>query len=340
MENGYLKNMPLQTYNNGHTKEETGETANNLRPTAQINDAGVLLIALGHPYYGEMAANLAASIRFTAPTVPIHLIWEGKSLDHLDDAKKRLFTSMAEAPAESFTKNGKKAYFKAKTWMYRFSPFKKTLFLDVDMMWFSKTNMVNFLSQMNGIEFTIQNRDRIDLAPIQAPENYLGENKKKLPFYLWANIAEMKKEYGFEKGFIYGLHSELVYFEKSDKIAELFKTIEEIYNEPKMKPFLFAGDMADELAFAIAMVLHGIEPHRHPFSPVYWWKLAGKNGVPPKIAKLAEKFVAYSVGGNVQPQIMQTTYNIMAKAYARNVGVNRVWTLKNKRSFIHERKVL
>lgn len=304
----------------------------------QKEDAGVLLIALGHPYYGEMAANLAASIRFTDKLVPIHLVWAGNALDHLQKEKLALFTSMQKAPEESYNKNGKRAFFKAKTFMYDFSPYTKTLFLDVDMLWLTKRPVSSFLDELNGVKFTIQNRDLIDLEKVQAPEAY--NDQKKPPFYLWAKVPELKKAYGFEGGKLYGLHSELVYFEKCEATAKLFESIKETYQSPKVEPIVFAGDMADELAFAIAMIQHDVHPHKTPFSPIYWWKLDGKNGVPHRIPDLASKFIAYSVGGNIQPRTMATVYDLMAKVYAKAVGVTRVWTLKNKKQFITERQKL
>lgn len=302
-------------------------------PAVKQNDktSGVLLIAMGHPYYGEMAANLAISIRYGDPTIPIHLVWAGEALAHLSAQKIALFTTLQEAPAESYTKNGKKAYFKAKTWMYNFTPYDRTLFLDVDMLWFGDCNMGGFLQGLQGVEFTIQNRDRIDLSTLEAG---------KKPFYIWADAHEIKQAYGFEAGYLYGLHSEMVYFEKGDKARALFTSARAVYDNPKVTPFVFAGDMADELAFAIAMIQNDIHPHKHPYHPVYWWKLDGRNGTPHKISELAKNYAGYSVGGNVQPQIMVNTYKIMTRAYARAVGVDRIWALKNKRQFITERKKL
>ena len=300
---------------------------------APVNDsAGILLLALGHPYYGEMAANLAASIRYTDAHTPIHLVWCGNALAHLDKSKLALFTTMAEAPAESYTKRGKTAYFKAKTWMHDLSPYQRTLFLDVDMLWLTKINVATFMAELRGVPFTIQNRYFIDLATVDA--------STKPPFYLWADVKELKAAYNFAAGKLYGLHSELVYFEKTPAIAALFASVQSIFENPKCAPRVFAGDMADELAFVLAMLEHDIHPHKTPWSPVYWWKLDGRNGIPHRIQNLAANYVAYSVGGNVQPSVMVNTYNLMSKVFMRNVSPARAWGLKNKKQFIAERQAL
>ena len=294
--------------------------------------SGIILLALGHAYYGEMAANLAGSIRYSDKDIPIHLVYHGNALDHLGQDKLRLFTSIAQAPAESFTKGGKTAYFKAKTYLYDLSPYDKTLYLDVDMILFGNRRASDFIAALDGVDFAIQNRDAIELSSIKEGD--------KPPFYLWADVASIKKAYDLTSGKLYGLHSELMYFEKNPKMEAFFNEVKEIYERPKMEAREFAGDIADELAFAVAMLKTGVKPHVEPYSPVYWRKLDGRNGVPHRINDLGAKFFAYSVGGNVQPPQMVDIYNLMARAYMRAVGVSRVWALKNKKNFIKERQSL
>jgi hypothetical protein len=65
----------------------------------QIADKGILLIALGHPQYGIMAANLAATIRVNSD-IPIHLVHDQTSLAHLSDKHMDLFTSADICPEE------------------------------------------------------------------------------------------------------------------------------------------------------------------------------------------------------------------------------------------------
>ena len=133
------------------------------KPAPATNVKGVLIIAGGHPFYGQMAVNLAASLRLSDSSVNIHLAYHGLALTHLDQSKKDLFSSMSLIPDEYLTHNGKVSYFKAKTHVLDLSPFDETLFLDADMIWVSQYPVSKVFDSLSDIDFTISNRDRFDL---------------------------------------------------------------------------------------------------------------------------------------------------------------------------------
>ena len=54
-------------------------------------EKGILLIALGHPIYGKMAAALAASIKVAQTETPVVLYCNDKSVSRLMDGEKKLF---------------------------------------------------------------------------------------------------------------------------------------------------------------------------------------------------------------------------------------------------------
>lgn len=290
---------------------------------------GVLLLALGHPNYGQMAANLAASIRFGDKSTPIHLVWSGDALSHLTPDKLALFSSTKEVPNEFITTGDKTTFFKAKTHIYDLSPFDVTLYLDVDMLWNGgKKPMHQAFEFLKGVEFTIQNRDTIDLSrtAINADE------------WLWGDANDVKKAYNLKEGRLYGLHAELIYFTKSAANKAYFEKVREVYSNPIAPPKPFAGGIADEYAFAIASVLTGHYPHQTPFMMVYWYKMDGRTTA--SLSGITESYWAYSAGGNVYPPKMIEQYNILAQAYAKGVGVQYPWKLRAKRAFIPERKLM
>ena len=51
-------------------------------------EKGILLIALGHPIYGKMAAALAASIKVAQTETPVVLYCNDKSVSRLMDARR------------------------------------------------------------------------------------------------------------------------------------------------------------------------------------------------------------------------------------------------------------
>jgi hypothetical protein len=286
---------------------------------------GVLILAMGHPYYGEMAANLAMSLKFADKETKICLAWEGNAKNHLSPAKLCLFDTVIEVPQDYILKNGKKAYFKAKTYINKLTPFKETIFLDADMIWFGKRGIGEIFEQLKDIDFTMQNRDFIDFSNDVVNEKYS----------IWANVKEIKEKYKFTKGLYYSLHSEFIYFKKTKAVDKYFSDVQKIYDDPKVNATVFAGDIADELAFSIAMCKHEMYPHTTPYLPIYWAKAETSIS----INKASETFYAYSMGGNTVSQVMAQKYDAMAKAYASRLGF-RAWTYKQKNRWLQERSKL
>lgn len=287
---------------------------------------GVIIIALGHNNYGEMAANLAASIRFGDKALPIHLVHSDQVWQNLTEDKQALFSSNERINDTFITKNGKRTYFKAKTHLYDLSPFEETIYLDADVLWFGGHHPISkTFEQLADVPFTIQNRDYVDLS-----RNNMGEKE-----WLWGDPNDVKKAYKLKGGKLFGLHAEFIYFKKSTANAAYFDKVKEIYNNPLAKPKDFAGDIADEYAFAIAMAVMGYYPHQSPFMLIYWYKLDAKKMT--TLQKITQSYQAYSAGGNTYPRPMIEHYNIMARAFGKGVGVQYPWTLKAKRRFIPER---
>lgn len=287
---------------------------------------GILILALGHPYYGELAANLAASIRRYDAHIPIALAWHGEALRHLNDGKKKLFTKMLQVPNTYVTKHAATRYFKAKTYLYDLSPFDETVYLDADMLWMQP--IAKLFEVLNDFDFTISHRDVIDLEK--------GAIAKQT--FLWADWKQIKTAYKFTGGKLYGLHSEVIVFRKTPKIKTFFETVKQVYDAPGVKSTAFAGDIADELAFAIAMVKHDIHPHQRPWVPVYWYLKDHKLGTTLQFVKA--NYQGYSVGGNGYNTYVTQRYNILSQDNARQLGILHPFKLKAKRNWLPERKTL
>lgn len=307
------------------SKQQAGGSA-----TEVSGNTGILLLGLGHPFYGEMAANLAMSLKHSG-CPPVHLVHHGQAIKTLTPDKLALFDSMSECPQEAFMKKGKVAYFKAKTWMYDLSPFDKTLFLDADMLWISnrERSVHDIIASLADVDFTIQNRESFDLA------NPESEKAK----WMWGKISELRKQ--FTTGKLYSLHSECVWFKKCDRIKEYFQWVKEIFDKPEsfdLTPSEFAGDIADEFAFAVAMLYTGVSPHKEPFHPVYWARLDSKMGS--SIVTLKDKFSAISFGGKEMGAPDISKYKTMVRGYGQRMGIRRPHIIQPKRKFLKERKAL
>lgn len=290
---------------------------------AKKEKRGVLLIALGHPQYGKMAYTLANSLRYSCGDIKIHLVYTSSAIAHLNESQLDVFTSIEPAPLDSYTRNGNIEYIKCKTWMYQLSPFDTTIFLDSDMIWLSKNSIHGLFEQLKDVDYTVQNRDFVDLA-----------DKNLNPKYSqWADVTEIRDSYKFKKGKYYSLHSEFVYFKKTAKNKVFFNEWVKQYDHLKVKHATFANGIPDELPLAIATVIHEQYPHKDAFLPIYWER-AEK---PLSRSELINNFYGYSIGGNRITQNQENTYNDLARFFSAKSGNSTVFKTASKISFLTER---
>lgn len=273
---------------------------------------GILLIAVGHPNYGKMAANLAATIKCTGTTIPIHLAHNPSAVSHLSDSEMDLFDSFELIPDDYITP----AFIRSKMFMYDLSPFKETIFLDVDIVWFKKKPEELF-EQFQEVSFSFTNHGY--------------QNQKSI----WADFSEVREAYKLsDDDRLYGIHSELMYFKKCKEVKKYFDTAKKIYDNLKVKATVFAGAIPDELPFTIAGALCKMYPHEDEYRPI-WWRSTDKNGS--QIHELYENYFAMSMGGN-NSTAMSSSYNVLAKAAYYKLGIKKgPYQWKAKREFLPER---
>ena len=284
---------------------------------------GVVIIALGNPQYGRMAANLAASIRYKDKETAIHLVHQGDALNHLTDAHKELFTTFAECPIEYYTKNGNEVYLKAKTCLYELSPFAESIFLDADMIWFPTKSISDLFDQLKDTDFTFQNRGHCNLS----------DEKLNPKFCMWCDVNEVKSAYE-TTGRFYQLASEFIYFKRTEANEKYFKLVREIFDNPKVKPAEFGGDIPDELAFDIASCVLAHYPHKENFVIVYW-ALADKQM---SWTDVMRNYWGYSIGGNVIPETILQRYNQLALAHAKGLSLPYHYKAYNKKQWNKQRQ--
>lgn len=294
---------------------------------------GILLIALGNPHYGRMAANLASSIRYMDKGMNIHLVHSEGSITHLTPEHKALFTSMSICPPEYYTKDGRIVYLKAKTYAYELSPFDETMLMDVDLILLGKKSMKQLFEELKQLDFTMQNRGYFDLSVSQIDAGYS----------MWCNIKEVKERYG-TNGKFYQLASEFIYFNRSTENKKYFDLVKEVFDNPKVETVIhnkgkkiadnFGGDLPDELAFDIASAVLKKYPHKENFVPVFWFAADKKAD----LSQLSKNYYGYSIGGNSLPVPVMQKYTGLCRYYAKQLGLPFHYSVQSKRQWLPERK--
>lgn len=266
---------------------------------------GIILIATGHANYGNMAYNLALTIK-RVEAMPIAVIYQGSSLSHLNDNQKKVFDFIIELP-ENFRQG-----FGTKLHLDQLTPFDKTLFLDVDMLWLGRKPS-ELIESLEGCGFTCITEGNSDEI-----------NHK---YYFWAEAEEIKSAYHVKK--VWQIRSEVMYFEKGTKV---FKKARELNPESKLKTIRkFADKIPDELYFNIALALLEVDPHQPRWMPAYWSRLHGE--VMPKLSDLFKEYYLLSFGSNAASPIMKKTYDNVMTLTTNKLGLPYLFKLKSKKEW-------
>ena len=266
---------------------------------------GIILIATGHPNYGNMAYNLALSIK-SVEDIEVAVVHAGRSLEHLTPEQKQIFDHRIDLPVDYSTG------FNTKIHLDQLTPFYRTLCLDVDMLWLGKKPSELF-TELEGCKFSIITEGDSD-----------NENKK---YYFWANPDEIKSAYKVSK--IYQTRSEVIYFEKG---TEVFAKARELEPDKKLNSIRRFGEwIPDELYFNIAMALLGIDPHKSRWMPAYWARLHGE--VMPNMAVLFMEYFLLSFGSNAASPIMKRAYDNVMQVVVKKLGLPYMFKLKSKKEW-------
>lgn len=286
---------------------------------------GILLVAMGHPNYFRMAVALAATIKAGNKGISISVVTDGKT-HFKEEAERALFDSVIIAPAASYTTNGKIEFIKAKTYIYDFTPYQETLFLDVDIAILPNRDLASIFEELKEHDFVMSN------------PGYADTSKEKA-ISVWADPEEVLRAYGLKGKKWYGYHSEFIYFRKCKEVKKYFETAKKVFTTPKVETVKFSGGtMADELAFMIASMQLDYYSMLVDYLPIFWYRRHSEKNLRPY--EFDSKYVGYSVGGNNAPTNIKENYNVIVGAAFHKLGLKYPYKFINKRMFLPERKTI
>lgn len=274
---------------------------------------GFLIFALGHPQYGRYAFNLAVTIK-AVEDIPIAVVCDESAISHLDDSQKAVFDQIIPSAL--------KPGCGAKLHAYELSPFDKTILLDADMLWLPVQKPSDLFNELSGTEFTA-----ITEGSTEKPSSH---------YFFWANVDEIRDKYGVQ-GVIHQWRTEVMYFERSDRVGEMFAGAIKI-NQNHGLDYVkeFADGIPDELAINISAAKCEINPHKPNWQPSYWPQLH-RNQVP-EPGTLYREYYLLSAGGNMNTENVKRLYNTIVKAQAPRVGLAHSFPLQSKHSFLPQRR--
>lgn len=285
---------------------------------------GILIFACGHPNYGRMAYNLAATIKAVEPEIEIAVVRTAGSLNHLGESQRALFSHFIDLPEDAPIGCGCKLH------AYDLTPFDETLLLDADMLWLPKSNPISVLSELENVDFTAITEGYYDYT-----ENEKHDINKS--YFFWADCNEIKTKYKIKADKIYQWRSEVLFFRKTKTARQVFATAKRIFKNPGLTTMLkYAGGVADELAINIACAIHDVHPHQYKWMPSYWYMINGGNV--PELASLYSRYNLVSFGSNTATGNAKELYRMICRAACYKIGHQHVFPLVSKNEWLPQRK--
>jgi len=286
-----------------------------------IKEKGIVIIATGHPYYGRLAFNLAASIKAAEVSFPIAVLWNGDALNHISQEQLRVFDDIIPVGDNPF---------RLKLSVPEFTPYRHSLLLDADMVWLPRKKPSELFAEYERQEFLCITEGWHSLKE--------GIEGKPHPYRIWADLDEIKKKYKFRADRFYQCRSEVMLMKSTNRVKEMFKRAVEIYDKPKVKVEVFAGVLPDEFGLNIALAEKGFEIDPVFWKPAYWSPFHGYRLPVP--GDMMRDYYMMSVGGNITQADTVSFYNKVSKAAVTAIGQQNFFPLMQKRAYLSERRTL
>lgn len=252
---------------------------------------GIILIATGHPYYGNMAYNLTLSLK-AAGDIPVAVVTDGVGISHLTESERKWFDHIIY-PEDIPTGVS------AKLNLDKYTPFDQTIFLDADMLYISQRNPLDLFNEFEGDFWMIKEGDTDNI---------------NLAYYFWASEQEIMSKYKVD--WVPQTRSEVMYFKKGTKVFEKARSVKP---ERKLLTIRNFGEnqIPDELYFNIALAQLDKRIENKPIA--FWPRLENKYGV--TIALLRDSYYLLSFGSNFVSTEMQKLHDNFMRATCYRLGI-------------------
>lgn len=278
--------------------------------TTKLNDLnqdiletkGILLIGLGLEY-ARLAFNLSKSIKQHNPDLKVCCLTD-QTDSHLLEAFDHVIEPKINHYLEEFSFNP----FKLKTFIYDYSPFDRTIYLDVDAICVKDISELFFDFKIQEVaRFNEENADDSDCVWFKSLKNIFGIYDLKNPY----------PEY----------NSSFVAFNKSVKNAAYFDMVKRMYFDRRFDYTKIGKNYPDEMAFGLASSIMEHYSETPEEVPVCFWWSNKKLSLDEILNKYY--FLGFA-GGFVNSKYLGYYHQMMKK-------ISPYWKLEMKNKIFHKK---
>lgn len=221
----------------------------------------IAVIAIGDKKWGEMSLNLALSIKANSPEQKLAIIYEPSSVAGIEPLIDQHFDYGLSVSRYS---TSTEFSFCLKTQLYdhltKMCDATAFVYLDADTIITPGKNPSAWFTEHNGRLFTSYCNDIL---------NYQTGKRRRKDYTFWCDPLAAK-EYWNLTGSIPQVNSSFLYFERNDKVRELFNKAKEVYDDTGFEYTEYKSAKPDELCFNIACSHTGLLPHRDTYRPIFF----------------------------------------------------------------------
>lgn len=267
-------------------------------------ERGINILLIGDPNYAGWAINLAISIKYHSPKVPINLIYQEGLLKHVPSKYFQLFDSSKEiSKGDCYDSNGDLQPGLTKINLYPHLRWDENIYLDLDTLLIKPIEPL--FNQMRGSYFDT---------------HYIGQGYAKEENFrqmMWAKASQIWERYGLdEKNPMEFINTSFMYIEKCDTTFSLLSLVD-FY----MQDFYIPIDelahkwgknaQPDELYLSIALHIKNFKLSKS--QPLYF-----SQGIVPNIADIRERYYLLCLYGdnNWTSKKLQETYDRCVNKYS------------------------
>jgi hypothetical protein len=220
---------------------------------------GIILLAIGKPEYGNMAFNMALTIRKHSPELPIKLVYEPETLSHLNGEQKKFFDIMQAVDLKDCY-SPKIDPGRAKLNIHKYLEWDHNIYLDVDGACLKSLEALFDECVSTGEYFLTQYLTHIEGC------------KEEFKEMMWAYPIQIWEKYGLkEDACLPATNSSFMYMKRGKEIESFFsKCIENMNNPIEKLRLTWGASQPDELYLNITMAQLGILGKLKKDYPIYF----------------------------------------------------------------------
>lgn len=273
----------------------------------------VVTLAVGERKYGDLAINLALSIKCQTPEQKILLIYEPTAIKGIEELVEKHFDyGQLE---HRHTDTAAEFAFWQKTQLYTtvmqaVPEATEIIFLDADTIMLPSKTVNEWFEKHQGRPFTSYCNDILDFKT--------GKRKRR-DYTFWCDPAKVKEHYNlsdFNK--IPQINSSFLYFEKGELAKTYFQVASNVWNDDNIQYTEYKNTKPDELCFNIASAITNILPHQTTYRPIFFQFGSEQQN----ISYINHYYKSFGFAGTASPHdYLVKFYNDTSEYYRYHFGI-------------------